>query len=85
MHLQKIVNTFLAGAVFICGLQAQQKTYDGYTFVFAAKKASLYDMDKKVMKKWTTPNNNEWCEDLLRDSSIIVPSKASGSGFRTLS
>ncbi|HMA65420.1 MAG TPA: arylsulfotransferase family protein [Chitinispirillaceae bacterium] len=84
MPLKSAYPILLAGAVLICGAFAQQKTYDGYTFVFSGKNAYLYDMDKKAIKTWTVPNNIEGCADLLRDSSIIVPSKASGSGFGSL-
>jgi hypothetical protein len=63
---------------------AQSKTYDGYTFVFGGKELYLYDMDKKVVNKWTSSNTIQACSDLLRDSSVIVPSKASGAGFSNL-
>jgi Arylsulfotransferase (ASST) len=84
MPLKSAYPALLAGAVLISGAFAQQKTYDGYTFVFSGKNAYLYDMDKKAIKTWAVPNNIEGCADLLRDSSIIVPSKASGSGFSNL-
>jgi len=84
MHLKSVFPALLAGAVLICGSYAQEKTYNGYTFVFSGKNAYLYDIDKKAIKTWTVPNNIEGCADLLRDSSIIVPSKASGSGFGSL-
>jgi hypothetical protein len=84
MPLKSLYTALFTGAVLICGAYAQQKTYDGYTFVFSGKSAYLYDMDKKAIKTWTVANDIAGCADLLRDSSIIVPSKAASSGFGSL-
>jgi hypothetical protein len=53
---------------------AASKTFDGYTFVAVNKKAILYDMDSTVVHTWNCPNNITGWADLLRDSSILVPS-----------
>jgi len=84
MRIIRFAAACLVAVVSINNGFAQGKTYDGYTFVFSGKNAYLYDMDKKTIKTWTVPNNIEGCADLLRDSSIIVPSKASSSGFSSL-
>lgn len=82
MYLRKLSLFLFISSIFMQGVFSQS-TFDGYTFVFSGKKAYLYDMDKKVIKTWTVQNNIEGCADLLRDSSIIVPTKASG-GFAGL-
>jgi hypothetical protein len=84
MFMKKLCGMLLAVIMLVSTLYAQSKTYDGYTFVFGGKNLYLYDMDKTVVNKWTVQSTIQACSDLLRDSSVIVPSQASGSGFAKL-
>jgi hypothetical protein len=67
----------LSGMIF-----AASSTFDGYTFVFSGSNATLYGMDKNIVKQWTGLRQNTGCADLLRDSSIIWPSSDRGSWTR---
>ncbi|MBN1601934.1 MAG: aryl-sulfate sulfotransferase [Chitinispirillaceae bacterium] len=82
--MKNLHGILLMGAMAVSVICAQSKTYDGYTFVFGGRNLNLYDMDKKVVNKWTVQNTIQACADLLRDSSVIVPFLASGSGFTKL-
>lgn len=75
---------FLSGFLLISLSICSKETYDGYTFAYMGRKAYLYDMDNKIVNEWSLPYDVAACADLLRDSSILVPSAVHGDAGKDL-